>query len=261
MCALARKPFVIIDAEILSSSIWSEAIHVRVVWFTMLVLCDTEGYVGAAVPGIARAAGVTLEQTQDAIERLKSPDPHSRTKTDEGRRIREVERGFLVLNFKEHLARLSRERAMSRERVRRYREKKRHVTPVTPGNVSVTAGKREQGIGNRDEDRRTEEPPALLPADVQGEKLLRQSRVAKERRFYALIKRLSELQPEKDPPDIAREVTCYTTKDGRKVGGIVRPENISEERLDKSLEDAEWWIAELERKNGQAGPGSVQRQS
>lgn len=91
---------------------------------------------------------------------------------------------------------------------------------------------------------------ASLPADVQGERLLHQSRVARERKFYALIQRLSELQPEKDPPDIAREVTCYTSKDGRQVKGVVRPEGMSEERLDRSLEDAQWWIDDLEAKRG-----------
>lgn len=163
---MARKPFVIIDAEILSSSVWSEAPHVRLVWLTMLILCDTEGYVGAAVPGIARAAGVTVAETRDALERLKAPDPDSRTKTDEGRRVREVERGFQVLNFKEHLARLSRERAMSRERVRRFREKRKlaklAAVHVTAGNVTVTAGKREQGIGNREQEHR------VVSASVEG---------------------------------------------------------------------------------------------
>ena len=157
---MARKPFVVIDAEILSSSIWSEAIHVRMVWFTMLVLCDTDGYVGASVPGIARAASVTLEQTEDALRILQAPDPHSRTKTDEGRRVREADRGFQILNFKDHLDRLSKERAKSRERMRRYRDKKRQGVTVTS---TVTTGNRDQGVGNRDktEERRT------VPASVQ----------------------------------------------------------------------------------------------
>lgn len=243
--ALARKPFVVIDAEILSSSIWSEAIHVRMVWFTMLILCDTDGYVGASVPGIARAAGVTLEQTEDALRVLQAPDAHSRTKVDEGRRVREADRGFQILNFRDHLDRLSRERAKSRERMRRYRDKKRKAVTVTS---TVTVGNREKGIENREKTEGTE--AASLPADVQGEKLLHQSRVARERKFYALIQRLSELQPEKDPPDIAREVTCYTAKDGRQVKGVVRPEGMSEERLDRSLEDAQWWIDDLEAKRG-----------
>jgi len=111
--ALAKKPFVVIDAEILSSSIWSESAHVRLIWITLLILCDTEGYVGAAIPGIAHAAGVTLEQAEDAIERLQQPDPYSRTQANEGRRLAKDERGWRVLNFLEHVDRLSTERRKS----------------------------------------------------------------------------------------------------------------------------------------------------
>ena len=84
---MARKPYVVIDAEILSSSVWSEAQHVRLVWLTLLILCDTDGYVGASLPGVANAAGVTLEQAQEAISKFLAPDPYSRTTSDEGRRL------------------------------------------------------------------------------------------------------------------------------------------------------------------------------
>lgn len=153
--ALARKPFVVIDAEILSSSVWSEAAHVRLVWLTLLILCDTEGNIGAAIPGIARAAGVSLEEAEDAMRRLQDPDPYSRTKENDGRRIVQVERGWRIFNFSEALARLSKARASSRERMRRFRDKKRtgqdkkrKETRVTNESVTVTAGNREQGIEN-----------------------------------------------------------------------------------------------------------------
>ena len=140
-----------IDAEILSSSVWSEAPHVRLVWLTLLILCDTDGYVGAAIPGIARAAGVSLAETRDAMERLQQPDPDSRTKTDEGRRVRLAERGFQILNFREHLDRLSAERAKSRDRVRRFRERQRSNVTHPDGNVTVPVENRDQGVGSRDQ--------------------------------------------------------------------------------------------------------------
>lgn len=154
---MARKPFVVLDAEILSSSVWSEAAHVRLVWITLLILCDTEGNVGAAVPGIARAAGVSLDEAVDAIERLQQPDPHSRTKSNEGRRLELSERGFRVLNFMEHLDRLSSERLRARERVRMHRKRRsdkknlRSTVTQTNSNVTVRPGNREKGIGNREQ--------------------------------------------------------------------------------------------------------------
>lgn len=248
---MARKPFVVIDSEILSSSVWSEAAHVKLVWLTLLILCDTEGYVGAALPGIARAAGVTLEQAQEAMLKFQGPDEHSRTKTDQGRRVREVERGWLVLNFKEHLDRLSRERAKSRERMRRHREKKR---AERHGYVTVTAGNREQGIGNRDNGSTegTEPPtlpPALPPAD-EAERAIRASTDALRTWLYALVSAAAKADPkQRDPTELMRLFTSYTKGD-KQVGGVVNAALLTHERLEKSIADAQWHLEEWSKPHG-----------
>jgi uncharacterized phage protein (TIGR02220 family) len=156
--SLAKKPYVVLDAEILSSSVWSESASVRLVWITLLILCDMDGYVGASLPGIARAAGVSLEEAAAAIERFQQPDPHSRTQALEGRRLAVAERGFQILNFIDHLNRLSSERTKARDRMRRHRQRKaiatscdaeaRDVTPVT-SHVPQGVGNREQIVGSR----------------------------------------------------------------------------------------------------------------
>jgi hypothetical protein len=151
-----RKPFVVIDAEILQSSIWSESAATKLVWFTLLILCDTDGYVGAAVPGLARQAGVSVEECQAALEKFLSPDPHSRTKEHEGRRIAEADRGWRVLNFQSVLDRMSSERTRSRDRVRRHRARNAMKRAAADGNVTVPAGNRDQGQGTREV--RTSEP-------------------------------------------------------------------------------------------------------
>ena len=173
---MSRKPFVIIDAEILSSSVWSQSAHVRLVWITLLILCDTDGYVGASVPGIASAAGVTLEQAEEAIELFQKPDRYSRTKDNEGRRLELAERGYRVLNFMAHIDRLSAERRRSRDRVKKHRARKeerikqRKETPCNApegdGNVTVPPESSEQGVGKRDKGQsllRKKEPVASAP--------------------------------------------------------------------------------------------------
>ena len=154
--SLARKPFVVIDAEILNSTVWQEAAHIKLVWMTLLILCDTDGYVGASIPGIAKCAGVTLEQAEEAMDLFQRPDHHSRSKAHEGRRIVEAERGFRILNFVEHIDRMSSDRARARERLRRFRARRRAMaegngdeTLRNAGNVSVRSGNREQGIGSK----------------------------------------------------------------------------------------------------------------
>lgn len=84
--------------SILHSTIWSEPDHVRIVWITMLAMADKYGDVHAAVPGLARMAGKSLEDVEDAIGRFQQPDPYSRTSEHEGRRIQAVEGGWHLLN-------------------------------------------------------------------------------------------------------------------------------------------------------------------
>jgi len=248
---LARKPFVVIDAEMLSSSVWSEAPHVRLVWITLLILCDTDGYVGAAIPGIANAAGVTLEEAQGALQRFQEPDEWSRTQTHEGRRIAVAERGFQVLNFRAHLDRLSAERAKSRDRVRKHRERKRNVTPVTESPVTVPTGNREQGIGNREKVGRKDVSPAY-PPEQRAEEATKETIHSFQLRLGGLLCQLSEHANSRlMVPDWCRKVTSY--KRDRKgqeqtVKGVADYRTLmSIDRLEKSVADAEWWLERLEK--------------
>jgi len=88
--------------NIIYSTVWQEPPEVRCVWITMLALSDREGYVGASVPGLAKASGVSIEDTEQALGRFKSPDEHSRTKDHDGRRIEDSPGGWKILNFIPH---------------------------------------------------------------------------------------------------------------------------------------------------------------
>ncbi len=91
--------FTKLDSGIVDSSVWSESLATRVVWVTILAKCDPDGMVRCARSGLRRASNVTEEEFDTAIQKLESPDPESRTKAEEGRRIREVEGGWLVINY------------------------------------------------------------------------------------------------------------------------------------------------------------------
>ena len=80
------------------SSVWREPYHVRIVWVTMLAMSDRDGYVWASVGGLADRARVSPEQCREALGVLSAPDPDSRSRDYEGRRIEEVERGWFLLN-------------------------------------------------------------------------------------------------------------------------------------------------------------------
>lgn len=85
--------------SITTSSIWNEDDKTRLVWVTMLALCDPDGVVRASIGGLAHASRVSKEDCQRAIDLLLSPDTDSRSEQFEGRRIEKVDGGFYVLNY------------------------------------------------------------------------------------------------------------------------------------------------------------------
>lgn len=91
--------FVKVHKSMILSSIWDEDDATRLTWVTLLLMCDQHGYVGASITGIAHMARLTIEQTEAAMLRLLSPDPASRSKANEGRRVVESERGYVLTNY------------------------------------------------------------------------------------------------------------------------------------------------------------------
>jgi hypothetical protein len=108
--------FVKLFSAILDSSVWSYDAETRIVWITLLAMSDADGLVHAAVPGIARRAGVSLSVTQEALKLFQEPDEHSRSDAYDGRRIERQGRDWLILNFKEHRARQVVEAEKARKR-------------------------------------------------------------------------------------------------------------------------------------------------
>lgn len=91
--------FTKLDAGIIESSIWDESAETRVVWITFLARCDENGFVRGTNNTIARAANVPQPAADAAINVLESPDAHSRTPDNDGRRIQRKDGGWLVLNY------------------------------------------------------------------------------------------------------------------------------------------------------------------
>lgn len=91
--------FTKLDSGIVDSSVWSEPLATRVVWVTILAKCNHGGFVPASRSGLLRACNVSESDFDIAIKKLESPDPDSRTIDNDGKRIKKVEGGWIVLNY------------------------------------------------------------------------------------------------------------------------------------------------------------------
>ena len=111
----------------MDSTVWQENKETRLVWITMLAMKNRWHVVEASVPGLAKRAGVTVEECEEALRRLSAPDPYSRTKDHEGRRIKAVEGGWEILNGEPYRLKMSVEERREYKRLKQaeYRARKK----------------------------------------------------------------------------------------------------------------------------------------
>lgn len=87
-------------SSITNSTVWGESSPTRVVWITMLAMKRKDGCVYSSIPGLARVANVSRKECETALAAFLAPDADSRTKDHEGRRIEEIDGGWVILNAK-----------------------------------------------------------------------------------------------------------------------------------------------------------------
>lgn len=152
--------YVKVFGSLLDSSVWQESHATRIVWVTMMAMANQDGEVLSSIPGLARRAGVSIEECEAALKIFLSPDKYSASPIDEGRRIRPIRGGWELVNHEFYKNKLSAEdrRERTRKRVEKHRSKNSgvtepvtlcnaealHVTPVTLCNASndmqITSG-------------------------------------------------------------------------------------------------------------------------
>ena len=126
--------------DILFSSVWEKSKDTRLLWVTFLAMADQDGVVRASLPGLARAANLTLEETKVALIPLMAPDPESKSQKEEGRRITRIPDGFLVVNYVDYRNRktAAERREETRKRVAEHRKRVCPVAHVTKPVTHVT---------------------------------------------------------------------------------------------------------------------------
>lgn len=115
--------YVKVFGSILDSSVWHESLTTKVLWLTMLVMADEDGVVGASVGGLAKRAGITREECEQGLAVFLAPDPDSRSRAFDGRRIEKVDGGWLVLNHGAYREIRTKRQRREAARQQRHREK------------------------------------------------------------------------------------------------------------------------------------------
>ena len=119
--------FAKLDQGITKSSIWEEKEYIRCVWIAFLAEKDENGYVRATYRWMRKTSNLDNDKKgtkfAEAIKCLESPDPDSRSKDYEGRRIEKVDGGWIVLNHERYKLHDDVIREQTRQRVRKFREK------------------------------------------------------------------------------------------------------------------------------------------
>lgn len=158
-----------LHSSLVHSSLWTEADHVRLLFITLLAMCDKDGYVAGSRPGLERAACIDWDTAteRDPWKVLMEPDMYSsdrmRAPENEGRRIEEVPGGFRLLNFEYY--RGLRNEDDRREQNRKAQEKYRQnhnkppsakVSQGKPASAKVSPGKPRKAHTDTDTDTEAE---------------------------------------------------------------------------------------------------------
>lgn len=153
---------------IVLSTIWQEDDRTRIVWITMLALKDRDHTVKASLPGLARIANVPAEDCERALQKLQSPDPHSRTKDFDGRRIKEVEGGWLILNGEKYRNFMSKAERAEYQRIlmQERREKERMLADVSKCQVHLAHTEAEEEADTETEAGGKKRPSRPCPGQV-----------------------------------------------------------------------------------------------
>lgn len=121
--------FTKLDERIVQSSIMMESPETFKVWITLLALCKEDGIAECSPVYLESVCRIPIDKILEAIKRLSGPDELSRSINDNGSRIRRVDGGFEIINYKKY--REESLRSAEAERKRLYRE--RSKCPDTSG--------------------------------------------------------------------------------------------------------------------------------
>jgi hypothetical protein len=143
----------------------------------MLAMADRHGRVWASIPGLAKESAVSVDACQTAIDEFLAPDPYSRTKVCEGRRIEPIDGGWRLINHAKY-------RAIRDEEERRFYKTAKQREYRAVDNVDKSG----QVLNDMDASAHNAEAEAEAEAKVQKPSRAKAARATKDSTKTALAK-------------------------------------------------------------------------
>lgn len=209
-------------STIVTSSIWCAPEATFKIWVGFLAMKDSTGFVSGSIPGMANLCGMSIEKFEEALNVLLEPDPFSRTPDDEGRRLRAVEGGWMVINSDKYDAAIDLEKRREQNRLaqKRWRDKnrsgdnKQNRNPDKQNVKEVSEDKHPQpqpqpDINSEDKDITSSEPnpeppkPELPPKSEKDEQRLKDAAIVIDR-INELMNAKFTMNPNSLTPTLAR---------------------------------------------------------
>lgn len=162
MITLFRMSYSKLHSSIVNSSLWTEGDSVRLLFITLLALCDRDGCVYGTRLGFNRIANIEQDEADAAWGTLLGPDPNSsdkmRAPENQGRRIEEIPGGFRLLNFDYYrgLRNDDDRREQNRIAQAKFKARSAKVSQGKPDSASKSQGK---PISEAEADTEPEVPP------------------------------------------------------------------------------------------------------
>lgn len=98
------------------------------VWITLLAACNENGTAEVSPIFLESICRIPIEKVEEALAALESPDNHSRSENDGGRRIERINGGFRILNYQKYRIK-SYSKSKEAIRKREWREKRAGESP------------------------------------------------------------------------------------------------------------------------------------
>ena len=123
-----------LDEGILQSSIMAEDPGTFKIWIALLATCKQDGVAHCSSVFLASVCRLPQDDVDKILEKFMSPDPRSRSKENDGRRIKEVDGGYELLSYFDY--RDSSLRDAEAERKRLYRQQIKEKKGDSPDTVT-----------------------------------------------------------------------------------------------------------------------------